>query len=34
MVNIQYLLRNRNTIMILALAAGLIWGKGVSGLKR
>jgi bile acid:Na+ symporter, BASS family len=28
MVTIQHLLRNRNSILILSLAAGLIWGKG------
>jgi BASS family bile acid:Na+ symporter len=28
MVKVQHLLRNRNTILILSLAAGLIWGKG------
>ena len=34
MVNIQYLLRNRNTIMILALAAGLLWGKGAQWTEK
>jgi len=28
MIKIQYLLRNRNIILILSLATGLIWGKG------
>jgi BASS family bile acid:Na+ symporter len=28
MFNIQHLLRNRNTILIMALASGLIWGEG------
>lgn len=28
MITIQYLLRNRNIILILSLATGLIWGKG------
>jgi len=28
MITIQYLLRNRNSVLILSLATGLIWGKG------